>query len=98
MMAKVDLRASDHQGVPLSGEFSDANAALRGFAKSKLNSSLVLSAGFNPRLYNYISEFKDFYRDHKGKIKKKIILQRSEEHTSELQSRGHLVCRLLLDK
>src|SRR5439155_26234336 len=24
-------------------------------------------------------------------------LQRSEEHTSELQSRGHLVCRLLLE-
>src|SRR5690625_5669771 len=26
------------------------------------------------------------------------IVQRSEEHTSELQSRGHLVCRLLLEK
>src|SRR5690625_5969054 len=26
-----------------------------------------------------------------------IIRHRSEEHTSELQSRGHLVCRLLLD-
>src|SRR5439155_18004828 len=25
-------------------------------------------------------------------------LPRSEEHTSELQSRGHLVCRLLLEK
>src|SRR5690625_4963425 len=25
-------------------------------------------------------------------------LTRSEEHTSELQSRGHLVCRLLLEK
>src|SRR5437660_9578026 len=25
-------------------------------------------------------------------------LRRSEEHTSELQSRGHLVCRLLLEK
>src|SRR5690625_6281896 len=25
-------------------------------------------------------------------------LCRSEEHTSELQSRGHLVCRLLLEK
>src|SRR5690625_659242 len=25
-------------------------------------------------------------------------LSRSEEHTSELQSRGHLVCRLLLEK
>src|SRR5690625_7102095 len=27
-----------------------------------------------------------------------IFLMRSEEHTSELQSRGHLVCRLLLEK
>src|SRR5690625_5354687 len=26
------------------------------------------------------------------------IITRSEEHTSELQSRGHLVCRLLLEK
>src|SRR5215510_444839 len=25
-------------------------------------------------------------------------MRRSEEHTSELQSRGHLVCRLLLEK
>src|SRR5690625_6674182 len=27
-----------------------------------------------------------------------ILSTRSEEHTSELQSRGHLVCRLLLEK
>src|SRR5690625_5841327 len=27
-----------------------------------------------------------------------ITITRSEEHTSELQSRGHLVCRLLLEK
>src|SRR5215208_3640770 len=26
------------------------------------------------------------------------MIGRSEEHTSELQSRGHLVCRLLLEK
>src|SRR5690625_6117552 len=26
------------------------------------------------------------------------MVLRSEEHTSELQSRGHLVCRLLLEK
>src|SRR5207253_9090850 len=26
------------------------------------------------------------------------VFARSEEHTSELQSRGHLVCRLLLEK
>src|SRR5690625_3897130 len=28
----------------------------------------------------------------------RITVGRSEEHTSELQSRGHLVCRLLLEK
>src|SRR5690625_6787559 len=27
-----------------------------------------------------------------------LVRRRSEEHTSELQSRGHLVCRLLLEK
>src|SRR5437870_9363230 len=27
-----------------------------------------------------------------------MLKERSEEHTSELQSRGHLVCRLLLEK
>src|SRR5690625_6657010 len=27
-----------------------------------------------------------------------VVQGRSEEHTSELQSRGHLVCRLLLEK
>src|SRR5207253_5540335 len=27
-----------------------------------------------------------------------VVIFRSEEHTSELQSRGHLVCRLLLEK
>src|SRR5207253_6330084 len=31
-------------------------------------------------------------------IETKEVQGRSEEHTSELQSRGHLVCRLLLEK
>src|SRR2546422_6528664 len=31
-------------------------------------------------------------------MRQKILLSRSEEHTSELQSRLHLVCRLLLEK
>src|SRR2546429_7153596 len=33
-----------------------------------------------------------------GGLAKAIGLRRSEEHTSELQSRLHLVCRLLLEK
>src|SRR5256884_7355730 len=31
-------------------------------------------------------------------LKKRLPSKRSEEHTSELQSRLHLVCRLLLEK
>src|SRR5690625_6991487 len=31
-------------------------------------------------------------------IKKTVMVSKSEEHTSELQSRGHLVCRLLLEQ
>ena len=31
-------------------------------------------------------------------IKEKQLRKRSEEHTSELQSRQYLVCRLLLEK
>src|SRR5690554_7499205 len=31
-------------------------------------------------------------------LNKNISIGRSEEHTSELQSRPHLVCRLLLEK
>src|SRR5439155_26904902 len=38
----------------------------------------------------------------RGILRRRVVAQhppaRSEEHTSELQSRGHLVCRLLLEK
>src|SRR6266702_3327772 len=33
-----------------------------------------------------------------GDLTEPRLVARSEEHTSELQSRGHLVCRLLLEK
>src|SRR5437660_4049433 len=36
--------------------------------------------------------------DTKQKAVYEAEILRSEEHTSELQSRGHLVCRLLLEK
>src|SRR5690625_5489791 len=40
-------------------------------------------------------EYLDYLRN---EIASKNKIYRSEEHTSELQSRGHLVCRLLLEK
>src|SRR5207253_10950347 len=33
-----------------------------------------------------------------ARVPRVFEMKRSEEHTSELQSRGHLVCRLLLEK
>ncbi|PKD44501.1 hypothetical protein CWD77_03275 [Rhodohalobacter barkolensis] len=87
IMAKVDALRLDSNDQPLSSEFSDASAALRGFANSKLESSVVLSAGFNPRLYNYLADFKDFYRDQSGKIKKKIILKVSDFRSALIQGK-----------
>src|SRR5690625_5632071 len=40
----------------------------------------------------------NFYFSLAGIVTFKNAPERSEEHTSELQSRGHLVCRLLLEK
>ena len=88
IMAKVDALGTDNEGKPLSSEFSDASAALRGYAESKLTStSLVLSAGFNPRLYSYLSNFSDFYRDATGDIKKRIILKVSDFRSALIQGK-----------
>src|SRR5690625_6237070 len=40
----------------------------------------------------------DFWFENDNTTEFWIVAKRSEEHTSELQSRGHLVCRLLLEK
>lgn len=54
IMTKLD-RENYVKKEKLPTEYNDAHAALRGFAESKLNSSIVLSAGMNPRLYTYMS-------------------------------------------
>jgi len=68
-------------------EHNDAHAALRGFAQSNLNSSLVLSAGMSPRLYSYIENFKDFFPDSYGILKKKIILKVSDFRSAFVQGK-----------
>src|SRR5437870_9068735 len=40
----------------------------------------------------------EFVRARRAALTPALLADRSEEHTSELQSRGHLVCRLLLEK
>jgi len=78
VMAKVDKNNYDKKGNLLPNEFSDALAALRGFALSKSQSSIVFSAGYNPRLYNYIDSFPDFLPDENGSLRKTIILKVSD--------------------
>src|SRR5690554_7251130 len=48
------------------------------------------------RTLNNLKEFKEVILSIKDEIKH--LDNRSEEHTSEFQSRPHLVCRLLLEK
>src|SRR2546430_13605188 len=43
-------------------------------------------------------QWKYFSIQRSSSSKAKIIIWRSEEHTSELQSQSNLVCRLLLEK
>ncbi|SFG04869.1 hypothetical protein SAMN04488033_12332 [Salegentibacter agarivorans] len=84
IMAKIDKdNFAKNEQLPV--EFNDAHAALRGFANSKLSSSIVLSAGLNPRLYSYFENFKDFFPDASGKLKKKIILKVSDFRSASIQ-------------
>jgi len=66
-------------------EFNDAHAALRGFAKSNLESSVILSAGMNPRLFGYFENFQDFFPNEKNELKKKIILKVSDFRSAMIQ-------------
>ncbi|MBS1549784.1 MAG: hypothetical protein JSS94_07965 [Bacteroidetes bacterium] len=84
IMTKVD-KDNFNKKHQLPVIHNDAHSALRGFGKSKLNSSLVLSAGMNPRLYSYLEEFEDFYPDAEGNIKKKIILKVSDFRSAIIQ-------------
>ena len=86
IMTKVDKdNYKDKEKLPT--EFNDAHAALRGFAKSKLKSSVVLSAGMNPRLYSYMSQFEDFYPDENGNFKKRITLKVSDYRSALIQGK-----------
>ncbi len=86
IMTKVD-KENTFEGEKLPHEYNDAHAALRGFANSTLESSLVLSAGMNPRLYGYLEQFDDFFPNEEGYIKKKIVLKVSDYRSALIQGK-----------
>jgi len=86
IMSKLDCDA--YRGSEkLAPEFADAMAALRGYANSTLHSSIVFSAGMNPRLYAYIAQFDDFFPNENGTLKKKIILKVSDYRSALIQGK-----------
>ncbi len=87
IMAKIDPQRYTKEGEALPAEYADAMAAFRGFAKSTLSGSVVLSAGYNPRLYAYIAEFPDFLPDAQGRLKKKVILKVSDLRSAKVQGK-----------
>jgi len=86
IMTKVD-KDNYKKGEKLPVEYNDAHAALRGYANSNLHSSIILSAGMNPRLYAYIEKFDDFFPNEDGEIKKKIVLKVSDYRSALIQGK-----------
>lgn len=86
IMTKVD-KENYIGNIQLPIEYNDAHAALRGFAKSNLQSSVVLSAGMSPRLYSYLETFEEFYPDASLHLQKKITLKVSDYRSALIQGK-----------
>lgn len=84
IMTKLD-KENFIKNETLPIQYNDAHAALRGFANSKLRSSIVLSAGMNPRLFSYFEEFSDFFPDENNQLRKKITLKVSDFRSAMIQ-------------
>ena len=84
IMTKIDKdNFNDDKQLPVI--YNDAHAALRGFVNSTTNSSVVFSAGMNPRLYSYMETFDAFYPNANGQFQKKIILKVSDFRSAMIQ-------------
>lgn len=86
IMTKLD-RDRFVNGQKLSHEHADAMSALRGFANSRLHSSVVLSAGVNLQLFSYLETFGDFFADGDTAARKKVILKVSDFRSAMTQGK-----------
>lgn len=86
IMTKLD-RDNFRKGKALPPIFADAMSALRGYANSRVQSSIILSAGLNRRLFSYLAEFKDFFPDGTGEFRKRIILKVADYRSALLQGK-----------
>jgi hypothetical protein len=87
IMTKLDKNQLDKEGNVIT-DGSDAVTALRGYMNSDLtNSSVVFSAGMNPRLYNYLDNFDQFRTVKNGSFEKRIIIKVSDYRSSLIQGK-----------
>lgn len=87
IMTKVDRDHRTKNGEIIA-DASDAVAALRGYANSELsNSSVIFSAGLNPRLYNYLESLNAFDPDEQFNFKKKVIIKVSDFRSALIQGK-----------
>lgn len=87
IMTKVDRDINDEEGNPIPNN-SDALTALKGYAKSDLdNSSVIFSAGMNPRLFNYLATFREFDAQGWGDFKKKVVIKVSDFRSALIQGK-----------
>jgi hypothetical protein len=91
IMTKLD-RDCDRRGRRLPEHCSDALSALRGFMNSRIDASVVLSAGMNRRLFSYMAEFGEMFPDTHGNLRKRIVLKVSDYRSALLQ--GKLLAKL----
>lgn len=87
IMSKVDKVNYNANHETEGDDFTDALAAMRGFTNSTLNSSVIISAGLNPRLYAYMEKCSAFYPTANGEFQKKIILKVSDFRSALIQAK-----------
>ena len=85
IMTKLDRVNYDAKNEAMAPEFNDAMAALRGFANSTVEASVIFSAGMNPRLYTYCENFRDFYPS--NNMRKKIVIKVSDYRSALVQGK-----------
>jgi hypothetical protein len=87
IMTKVDGDRYTQEGELIENG-SDAIAALRGFVNSDLeNSSVIFSAGLNPRLFNYLESCTVFQPNEAGEFTKKIVVKVSDFRSALIQGK-----------
>lgn len=87
IMTKIDRNKYSRDGECVE-DGSDAVSALRGYVKSNLvNSSVVFSAGLNPRVYSYLENCSAFDANEKGEFVKKIIVKVSDYRSALIQGK-----------